>query len=162
MAKRVICALLCVLLTVGMCSACGGGSAPDFTVVDAQERPMRLSTQNGKPVVVNFWATWCSPCVYELPHFQEAYDTYHEDITFLMINVDGEGYNDIPKALSFMEANGYAFPVYFDLSHEASTAYGVTSIPMTLWIDADGHLVHSRTGMINEEYLEHYIQEILK
>ena len=161
MKKRMICALLCVLLVASVLSACSG-SAPDFTVVDAREQPLMLSEQKGKPVVVNFWATWCSPCVYELPHFAEAYNTYYEDVTFLMINVDGEGYADIPKALSFLEANGYSFPVYFDLSYEASNAYGVTSIPMTLWIDAEGRLVHSRIGMIDEEYLEHYIQEILK
>lgn len=161
MTKRVVYTLLCLLLITCTLSACAT-PAPDFTVVDAREQPIRLSDLRGKPVVVNFWATWCQPCVYELPHFAEAMEMHEEDVTFLMINVDGNGLSDVSTALSFMEANGYDFPVYFDLAYEASYAYGVSAIPMTLWIDRNGNLVHSYTGRIEADYLEYYIQEILK
>ena len=165
MKKRILCLLLCLSLVALFLTSCGGEqteTAPDFTVYQADEKSVRLSDMRGKPTVVNFWATWCPPCVYELPHFQEAIDTYGDDVNFMMINVDGNGKTDIPTAQTFMAENGYSFPVYFDLSYEASITYGVNAIPMTLWLDAKGQLVHSYNSMLTEEYLVHYIEEIIK
>ncbi len=166
MKKRTICILLSLLLPLCLLS-CGGAAnepedpAPDFTVTNAQGQGVRLSSLRGRPVVVNFFATWCPPCVHELPYFQAAYEQYGDRVDFMMINVDGSG-NDVATALAFMEENGYSFPVYFDLSYEASLTYGVNAIPMTLWVNAEGELVHAYNSMLTEEYLLHYIDKCIE
>ena len=88
--------------------------APDFTVYDADGNEVKLSDFFGRPIVVNFWATWCSPCKREMPSFERMYEKYGEDVVFLMVNLT-DGYQDtVKKASDFVEKNGYTFPVYFD------------------------------------------------
>lgn len=128
----------------------------DFTVTDKDGKQVNLSDFFGKPIVVNFWATWCSPCTSEMPHFEEAYKSYGEEVTFLMVNV-GDDYED---AYKYASGKGYTFPVLHDSSYSASYAYGVSSIPMTLFINADGELVNSRIGMLNKATLESNIAKI--
>jgi thiol-disulfide isomerase/thioredoxin len=165
---RIQALLLCLLLLAPFSMvACGGGglnpetAAPDFTVTDAAGNTVHLSDYRGKPVVVNFWATWCPPCVGELPHFNKAIKTYEDRVTFLMVNVDGNGTADIETAFAFMQQNGYDLPLYFDLSYNASYTYGVSSIPMTIWVDEHGNLYNVYVGMLTEEYLTHYIDLML-
>lgn len=128
----------------------------DFTVTDKNGNKVNLSDFFGKPIVVNFWATWCSPCTSEMPHFEEAYKTYGGEVTFLMINV-GDGYDE---AYEYASDKGYTFPVLHDTDYSASYAYGVSSIPMTLFINKNGELVNSRIGMLNKATLESNIEKI--
>lgn len=165
MKKQILSLLLaCVLLLCPALASCGGTEmeAPDFTVVDAKGQTLRLSDCKGKPIVINFWATWCPPCVAELPHFNKAAETYGDRVVFLMVNVNGHGEEDIPTALAFMEENNYNFPVYFDLDFTASAAYEVTGIPQTVWIDKTGKPVNTAVGMVSEEYLFYHIENLLK
>lgn len=127
--------------------------APDFTVFDADGNEVRLSDFKGKPVVVNFWASWCPPCKAELPDFQKVYDETGEDVVFLMVNlVDGQR-ETLEIATRFVEENGYTFPVYYDTNQDAAIAYGISSIPTTLMIDKDGYIVTGQQGQINEAAL---------
>lgn len=128
----------------------------DFTVTDRDGNSVNLSDFFGKPTVVNFWATWCSPCTSEMPHFEEAYAEYGDEVQFIMVNV-GDSYDD---AYKFVENKGYTFPVYHDTTYSASIAYGVSSIPMTLFINADGELVKSQIGMMNKSTLVGNIEKI--
>lgn len=165
MKKRICCLLLIGILCCVLLSACGGNGtpAPDFRVYDAAGEALCLSALRARPVVVNFWATWCPPCVSELPHFDAAAKEYGDQVAFLMINVntDSHGKPDTATALSFMQEKGFSFPVYFDADYEASIAYGVQAIPVTLWIDRHGNFVHSYVGMLNEEYLNTYLEKIM-
>ena len=130
--------------------------APDFTVKDKDGNAVKLSDFIGKPTVVNFWASWCSPCTSEMPHFEDAYLAQGDDVNFLMINV-GDSYDD---AYKFAKSKGYSFPVYHDSSYEASYAYGVSSIPVTLFIDKNGSLVNYKIGAMNKMTLDTYIGAI--
>lgn len=121
----------------------------DFTVTDKDGNTVSLSDFFGKPIVVNFWATWCSPCTSEMPHFEEAYAEYGDEVQFLMVNV-GDSYED---AYKFVKGKGYTFPVYHDSTYSASYAYMVSSIPMTLFINESGELVTSQIGMMNKSTL---------
>lgn len=131
-------------------------TAPDFSVTDKDGNTVSLSDFFGKPIVVNFWATWCSPCKMEMPHFEDAYFAYGEDIHFLMVNV-GDSRDD---AYKFGEKNNYTFPIYHDSSYSASMAYSVSSIPATLFINKDGELVHTQIGTMNKMMLETHIANI--
>ena len=130
----------------------------DFTVINAAGDSVKLSESFGKPIIVNFWASWCGYCKLEFPDFEEAYGAHGEDIVFMMVNT---GDNSVEAAVTFAEDNGYTFPIYYDSEYSASRAYAVSGIPVTLFINADGSLHSQKTGMISAETLNSEIEAIL-
>ncbi len=128
--------------------------APDFTVLDGEGNQVKLSDFFGKPIVLNFWASWCPPCKSELPDFEEAYRKYDGKVVFLMVNLTDGQRETVDIAKSFVESAGYTFPVYYDTAYEASTVYGIRSIPQTYFISAEGEPVAAATGMISGAQLE--------
>lgn len=139
-----------------------GAKAPDFIVYDENGTPKKLSDYYGKPIVLNFWATWCSPCVRELPHFQVRYNEQGDEVQFLMVNLTDGTRETVAGVKAFMEDNSYHFPVLYDTSSNASTAYNVTSIPTTYFINAEGKIVTSATGSLSAEDLQKGIDMITK
>ncbi len=134
--------------------------APDFTVYDTEGKSYKLSDFQGKPVVLNYWASWCYPCKSEMPVFEKAYEKYGENIHFLMINMT-DGYQEtVAKAEEFIGENGYTFPVYFDTEGDAARANSVYSIPTTFFIDKDGYGIAMTMGSLDEELLEQGIDMI--
>ncbi|MBQ9112744.1 MAG: redoxin domain-containing protein [Clostridia bacterium] len=129
-------------------------AAPDFTVVDVSGNPIKLSDMKGKPVVINFWASWCPPCKQEMPDFEEMYKNYGEEVTFMMVNLTGVNGETVASAKEHVAECGYTFPVYFDTQYEAYSAYQATSIPATYFVNADGELVAHAIGMISASILE--------
>lgn len=137
-------------------------SAPDFTVYDKDGNPVKLSDFTGKPVILNFWASWCGPCKNEMPDFDEAYKEYGDEIHFLMVNQTDGQQETVASASAFIEDAGYSFPVYFDSDLHAASVYGISAIPMTFFIDADGNMAAYAQGMISAEGLAQGISMILK
>lgn len=133
--------------------------AKDFTVLDKEGNSVKLSDYIGKPVVVNFWASWCPPCKSEMPDFDEVYKEMGEEITFMMVNMT-DGKETIEKAKSFVDGAGYSFPVYFDKGQDAAYAYQIYSIPTTLFIDKDGNLVQTAKGAMTKKALLQNIEAI--
>ncbi|MBR2889444.1 MAG: TlpA family protein disulfide reductase [Oscillospiraceae bacterium] len=134
--------------------------APDFTVYGSDGETHKLSDFRGKPVVLNFWASWCGPCKSEMPDFQEAYEKYGQNIHFLMVNCTTSGRETMADAKKLIADEGYTFPVYYDTQGEASATYGTYSIPMTFFIDAEGNLVAYGQGALNAEVLQKGIDMI--
>jgi len=134
--------------------------APEFTVFGSDGETHKLSDFRGKPVVLNFWASWCGPCKSEMPDFQEAYEKYGQNIHFLMVNCTTSGRETMADAKKLIADEGYTFPVYYDTRGEASAAYGTYSIPMTFFIDAEGNLVAYGQGALNAEVLQKGIDMI--
>ena len=137
-------------------------AAPDFTVVDRDGNSVKLSDFRGKPVVLNFWASWCGPCKSEMPDFQAAFEKYGEDIHFLMINLADGAQETVSSAGGFIDKQGYTFPVYYDTAISAAMAYGVGSIPVTYFIDANGDLVAYGRGALDAATLQKGIDMIYK
>ncbi len=127
--------------------------APDFTVVDADGNEVKLSDFFGKPIVLNFWASWCGPCKSEMPDFNEIYLEKGDEIHFLMVNMT-DGYQEtLEQAKAFIEDSGYSFPVYYDVNSDAAMTYRVSSIPTTYFIDASGSPVAYGRGALSAETL---------
>ncbi len=134
--------------------------APDFTVYDASGKAVRLSDFKGQPVVLNFWASWCPPCKSEMPHFDKVYADVGQDVVFLMVDlVDGQRETQA-KGQQYVKEQGFSFPVYFDTKQSAANAYGITSIPTTILIDAAGNAVTGFQGAIDENTLREAIKLI--
>lgn len=134
---------------------------PDFTVVDAAGNEVLLSSFAGKPIVLNFWASWCGPCKSEMPGFQEIYTQYGSDVQFLMVNMTGFG-ESRQAAMDYITSQGYTFPVYYDIWNSAAMAYNVTAIPATYFIDASGNGVAHASGAISKDVLLQGIGMILE
>ncbi len=139
------------LLTITACSflflatACGpppqkavvGQPAPDFALMDTKGKAWKLSELKGKVVFINFWATWCPPCVEEMPSMQKV-NAFMPSNQFIMLTILS---NDQPSlADAFVARIGATFPVLVDPKNQVATAYGLTGVPETYIIDKQGVL----------------------
>ena len=129
-------------------------TAPDFTMTNASGEEVKLSDFFDKPVVLNFWASWCGPCKSEMPHFEDAYQKYGEDINFVIVNLTDGTRETVENASDFIEEQGYTFPLYFDTNTEGAMTYGTYSIPVTYFIGADGVPVAQANGALDAATLQ--------
>lgn len=111
-----------------------GDTAPDFTAALADGSEFTLSDEQGKVILLNFWATWCGPCVREMPAFERLKEDYGGDVAILAVNC----MEDADTVAAFIEENGYTFPIAIDEEGVVSMKYPTQGIPYTLVIDADG------------------------
>lgn len=127
--------------------------APDFTALDKDGGEVKLSDFIGKPVVINFWASWCPPCKGELPDFEKLYKEMGGDIVFLMVNLTDGQRETLEKAKDFISDENYTFPVYFDTKQDAAYNYGISSIPLTLFIDSEGYVIAGHEGQMDDKMI---------
>lgn len=134
--------------------------APDFTVYDLEGNAHQLSDFFGKPIVLNFWASWCGPCKSEMPDFDAACAELDGQVQFLMVNMTDGSRETVDTASAFIEEQGYTFPVYYDTEQSAAYMYGVYSLPTTYFIDREGNLVAQAKGAISVDILQQGIDMI--
>ena len=135
-------------------------TAPDFTVYDREGNAVKLSDYAGKPIVLNFWASWCGPCQSEMPDFQEKFEALGEDVQFLMVNMTDGSRETVDIASAFIEEKGFTFPVLYDTDLDAANTYGAYSLPTTYFIDSQGSAIAWATGAIDGDTLQRGIDMI--
>ncbi len=134
----------------------------DFEMKDVEGVDYHLSDYYGTPIVVNFWATWCGPCLSELGHFDEACAEYEGRVQFLMVDMLSWESDSEEDIYDFARNElGYRFPIFFDYDESAAEAYEIQAIPVTLFIKADGTLNRIQVGSMDRSTLYSYIAEIL-
>ena len=126
--------------------------APDFYMLDSEGNTVNLSDLFGKPIVLNFWASWCPPCKAEMPDFEEAYKS-NPDVQFIMLHCTA--YDTMNDGKQFISDNGYTFPVFFDTTGTGVANYKIESFPTTFFIAANGEIVTYKVGMLYPEELEY-------
>lgn len=128
--------------------------APDFTLKDLNGKEVSLKDFKGKNVYLNFWATWCPPCKAEMPEIEKLYqETKDSDLVILAIDI-GE---DKKTVSDFISENKYSFNVLLDEKNEIANIYGVSSIPLSLFIDKEGYVVNQQVGSMNIEQMKEYV-----
>ena len=136
-------------------------AAPNFTVYDVDGNAYKLSDFQGKPVILNFWASWCGPCKSEMPEIQAAFEKYGNDIHFLIVDLADGRSETVEEASAYIAQQGYTFPVYYDTDMGATDAYGISAIPVTYFIDSEGYFVTYHVGAMPESTLQQGIDLLL-
>ncbi|ETP73369.1 cytochrome c biogenesis protein [Lachnospiraceae bacterium JC7] len=136
--------------------------AYDFTLEDQYGNTHSLSDYKGKIVFLNFWATWCPPCKYELPYIQELYEEYSgkadSDIVFLTITFPNLGQEKSVSGIrKFIDNQGYTFPVLMDTGYDTEMQYYINSFPTTFLIGPDSNILGYVPGAMEKEMMEDVI-----
>jgi len=137
--------------------------APGFSLKDLDGKEVSLEDLKGKVVVLDFWATWCAPCIKSFPAMQMAVDKYKEDpeVAFLFINTWERQEDPAAAVKQFMDRRGFNFTVLMDKKDPVSKrnpvveSYNVTGIPVKFIIDADGNIRHKLTGFMGGDNQAH-------
>ena len=134
--------------------------APEFTLQTLAGEPFRLADTRGRVVVLNFWATWCGPCRFEIPDFVEMQDEFgRENVVFVGVSLDDEASPEEVRA--FTEELEVNYPVMLD-DGSAHAEYGpITSLPTTFVIDREGRIQAYIPGMVTRELLRPLIADLL-
>ncbi|NEU31651.1 TlpA family protein disulfide reductase [bacterium LRH843] len=132
------------------------GQAPDFTLLTLQNETVSLSEFKGKPVIINFWATWCPPCRAEMPHMQRLYK--ENDVVILAVNVTSSE-SHVSDVENFVQELGLSFPVLLDEQGEIGALYQVRPLPTSIFVDREGFIHKRHVGPMNVEMMERVFEE---
>jgi len=119
----------------------------NFSLEGLDGENLDFRSLKGKTVFINLWATWCAPCIAEMPSIHNLYETYadNEDLVFVMIALE----NDKQKVKKFIDKKEYKFPVYFPINSQIPKVYKSQSIPTTFVLDSKGYIDYKKIGMAN-------------
>jgi peroxiredoxin len=133
-----------------------GNIAPGFTSISASGEVISLSGFQGRPVLLNFWATWCGPCRVEMPAFQVQYEKYMDDGFVILAVNNSESASDV---MSFKDELGLTFPLVLDEQGGIQEQYGIFSYPSTFILDADGVITYRHFGTLTLDQLEQLLKQ---
>lgn len=134
--------------------------APDFTLSDASGRTVKLSDYRGQVVLLNFWATWCSPCKVEIPWFVEFQRTYqNRNFTVLGVSFDDDGWKAVKP---YIQAKNVDYPVMVGDDNVSMAYGGIESLPTTMLIDKEGRIAVKHVGLCAKNDYEAEIKNLLE
>lgn len=130
----------------------------NWNLTDDKGTEIDFNSYKNKVVIINFWATWCPPCVAEMPSFQELYIKYKDDIVFLFVANDKQ-----KKVTNYMEENNFTFTNFYEVS-PTPTELVSSSIPTTFIIDKKGRIVMQKKGAANwnSDYINSFLKKIIE
>jgi cytochrome c biogenesis protein CcmG, thiol:disulfide interchange protein DsbE len=132
--------------------------APSFAIQLFDGGTFDLSTMQGKPVLVNFWASWCIPCEDEAPTLERVSRAYRDRIAFIGVDVQDTD----ASAKEFVRRFGVSYPNGPDPSGSISVEYGMSGVPESYFVDRDGKIVRKWQGPLDDQRLRAFLDELLK
>ena len=137
-----------------------GAMAPDFTTESLDGATVQLSRYRGKPVLLNFWATWCAPCQDEMPLIQRASDIYKSQ-GLVVLAIDYQQ-TDTSSMQSFLHRVDAHFPALFDPAGQIAAEYGVNiGLPVSVFIDRSGKVSFIQLGQMSNTVLQQRLQSVV-
>lgn len=134
----------------------------DATVQDADGARVALTgIADGRPLVINFWATWCPYCLQEFDDYQDIYHEYSNRVDFAFIDATDGQRETLEGARSWVAQSGYNFPVYYDVEREAVNAFGVRSFPTTVVVSTEGEILTISAGTIDPSRMRAALDSLL-
>ena|GEM_PF-927992 len=137
-----------------------GFTAPHFSLSALNNQSYLVAGKRDKPVILNFWASWCGPCRQEAPDLKMIYEKYQDQLDFYAINMTAN--DDLESAKSFVKEFGLPFPILLDEKGVVSKQYQVISIPTTYFIDTDGIIKQKIIGVTDRGSFEEYVKELVR
>jgi thiol-disulfide isomerase/thioredoxin len=132
--------------------------APEFELIDADGKNLRLSALRGRVVVVNFWATWCHGCQLEMPSFIEVQKKYADrGLTIVGISLDDDGWKSVRPWIKERRVN---YPIVVG-NRDLGQKYGLTGMPLTVLVDREGRVASVHAGIVDRKALEQQVQALL-
>lgn len=136
-----------------------GTPAPDFELSNLNGEKVSLSHYRGRIVLLNFWATWCKPCVKEMPAMQKVYDDLR-DQGFVVLAINE--LEDEERVRSHISDHGHTFPVLLDDDNRVANMYGVRGLPVSVFVDESGHVTeYVKGGLLTEPIIRHAVARML-
>jgi len=132
---------------------------PQLALTDPESNPVSLESYRGQVILVNNWATWCPPCITEMPEL-EAYYTAHVTDGFVVIGIEAGDPAD--QVASFAKENRLTFPIWLDPQHESMGFFNNWDLPSSYVIDREGIVRYSWMGGVNQATLEQYVTPLLE
>jgi peroxiredoxin len=136
-----------------------GNKAPDFELQQVNGDPIQLSSLEGKKVLVNFWASWCGPCLEEMPEMEKLHNESNGDYVVLAVNMTVTEKN-LQTAKDFVNEHNFSFPTLLDVSNKTSSTYEVLSLPVSYFIDTEGIIRHKFVGAMDLEYMKENLNKL--
>lgn len=137
-------------------------AAPDFKLKNLSGETVKLSDYRGKKVLLNFWASWCPPCIQEMPYMQEYYEEYSDksDVEILAVNMTTSEVGGIGNIEKFIEEYEFTFPVLLDKKGTVMDLYKVRSFPTTYIINKEGIITDKFNAPLDDKKIEEFINKI--
>jgi thiol-disulfide isomerase/thioredoxin len=132
--------------------------APTFERATLDGPVFDLAAEQGRPVVVNFWATWCPPCRAEVPGFVDLQNEFGDDVVFVGVSLDDGGFDTIRP---FAEQHGVNYPLVMDRARIFSDYGGRATVPTTVIVDPDGYIRYAHEGIITKRSLRPALQQLV-
>lgn len=140
---KTVLAISCIILFTSSINAQQQNTIPAATVFQLDGSPFNTSDieNDGKPIIINFWATWCSPCKRELNNITEMYEEWQEETGVILVAISIDDTRNMAKVAPYVNGKGWEYEVYIDPNGDFKRALGVNNVPHTFLVDANGKIV---------------------
>jgi len=136
-----------------------GKPAPDFSLKNIDGKEIHLSDFAGKPVMINFWATWCPPCQKEMPEIEKFYEHYNAS-GLVVLSINATSQDNIDNVKETIQKNQLTFPVLLDESGQVAWQYKLNGLPTSFFINSQGIIREIQIGEVNPSDLDGYFSEM--
>ncbi|WP_139488723.1 TlpA family protein disulfide reductase [Brevibacillus dissolubilis] len=137
-----------------------GHYAPSFSLHGADQKIYEFKGKRDKPLVVNFWASWCGPCEEEAPELQKAYEQYKDKVDIWAVNLLAS--DDMDAVGGFVQKHGMTMPILFDSNSDVADQYRILAIPTTFFIDKNGVIRHKLMGGADAKAFGEMFEKLLE
>lgn len=150
------------LVLVSLFAAAQNSGIPAVMVKDISERPYNTSSisNDGKPIIINFWATWCSPCKRELENISTSYAEWQEETGVKLIAVSIDDARNVAKVQPYVDGKGWEYEILLDVNQDLKRAMSVNNIPHTFLVDGKGQIVWQHNSYSEGD--EYQLYELVK